>query len=258
MKRILIISDTHCGHMSGLTPPGFQLPADSATRVRQHMAEFERRTWDWFAESVARVGKIDALVWNGDILDGKGERSGGTELIMSDRLEQIEMAERIVKLIGAPRVELIYGTPYHVGRDEDWEAVLAERLGCHIGSHEWLDAEGVVIDFKHKVSGSVIPHGRHTAPSRARLWNLLWADRELQPRADIVVRSHAHTFGYSGDARGLAIVTPGLQGWTKYGGRQCEGTVDYGFLTIDCEEGAYQWKPWLMDMRFSAATARTL
>ncbi|MFV0422206.1 hypothetical protein [Oleidesulfovibrio sp.] len=26
MKRIVILSDLHCGHLAGLTPPGWQLP----------------------------------------------------------------------------------------------------------------------------------------------------------------------------------------------------------------------------------------
>lgn len=258
MKRILVISDTHCGHMSGLTPPGYQLPLDSDNPLRRRFADFERRTWEWFVAEMEKCRPFDALVWNGDILDGKGERSGGNELIMSDRLDQIGMAEKILDTIDAPSTHLIYGTPYHVGRDEDWEAVLAEKMDLHIGSHEWIEAEGVTIDFKHKVNTSVMPYGRHTAPSRSRLWNQIWAERKMQPKADIIIRSHAHYYDFSGDARGLAIVTPGLQGWTKYGSRECEGTVDYGFLTIDCEEGHYSWRPHLMDMEFSAAKAHLL
>ena len=258
MKRLLVISDTHCGHMSGLTPPGYQLPLDAASALRRRLADFERRTWDWFIRAIDKARPFDALVWNGDMLDGKGERSGGTELIMADRLDQIGMAEAILDAIGAPSVDLIYGTPYHVGRDEDWEAVLAEKRELHIGSHEWVEAEGVTLDFKHKVGSSVIPHGRRTAPERSRLWNQIWAERGLQPKADIVVRSHVHYYGFSGDARGLVMTTPGLQGWTKYGSRECEGTVDYGFVTIDCENGRYEWTPHLLDMEFAAASARVL
>lgn len=253
MKRILVISDTHCGHMAGLTPPGWQLPSDAASLVRSKFADWERRTWDWFADAIDRARPFDALVWNGDILDGKGERSGGTELIMSDRLDQIAIARAIFDHIAPPRARFVYGTPYHVGREEDWERVLADELDVHIGSHDWIEAEGVTIDCKHKASGSVIPHGRHTGPSRARLWNQLWSEREMQPKSQIIVRSHVHYYDFSGDARGVAITTPALQGWTKYGGKECEGTVDYGFVTIDCEGGEYSWKPHLMDLRWSAS-----
>ena len=127
---------------------------------------------------------------------------------------------------------------------------------CHVGNHEWFDAEGVIVDCRHQVSGSSIPHGRYTALARHVLWNGLWAEREMQPRADIIVRSHRHFYAYCGDFERLAISTPSLQLYTKYGSNIVEGTNDLGLIQIDAEGGKYQWMAHLMKAVF--AQARTL
>lgn len=254
MRRILILADPHCGHMGGLTPPGFQFHPEDEDQVRAKFALLQRAIWDWYSATVARLQPIDTLIVNGDSIDGKGDRSGGTEQITTDRRQQVRMAAAAIGEARARRVYLIRGTPYHTGKEEDWEDVLAGEVGAaHIGDHDWFEFGGVTLDCKHKISSSIIPHGRYTALSRDALWNALWAERKLQPRAGIVIRSHVHYFVYCGDRDKLAITTPCLQGWSKFGVRQCSGTVDLGLIYIDIgEDGGFSWKPELMDLQFMA------
>jgi hypothetical protein len=81
----------------------------------------------------------------------------------------------------------------------------------------------------------------------------MWAERDLQPKAGIVIRSHVHYFGYCGDARAMMLTTPALQGFGgKYGSRQCSGTIDVGFISLECCEGEYSWQAHIMDMRCAA------
>jgi hypothetical protein len=204
---------------------------------------------------MAALQPIDTLIVNGDAIDGKGERSGATELLTADRRTQVEIAARAIKQAKASKTYIIKGTPYHAGKEEDWEEVLGCKVGAaHVGAHEWIGAEGVTLDCKHKVSGSIIPHGRFTGPARAALWNALWAEREMQPRANIIVRSHVHYHTYCGTPDYLIITTPALQVWTKFGSLECEGTNDIGMIQIDLlGEGKYSWKSHLLDMRFAKA-----
>jgi hypothetical protein len=253
--RLVAISDLHCGHRAGLTPPGAGYKREAFDETERHFAALQSATWDWYAETLADLQPIDTLVVNGDAIDGKGERSGGTEQFQADRHKQVELAARCIQEAKARKIYVIRGTPYHTGREEDFEDVLAQEVdAAHIGTHDWIDCEGVIFDFKHKVSTSSIPHGRHTGPARAALWNALWAERGLQPRAQVIIRSHAHYFDYSGDARQLVMVTPALQGFgSKYGAAECEGTVDVGLIHFDCEGGMYSWQPHLMDLAAEAA-----
>jgi hypothetical protein len=254
--RIVVISDLHTGSRSGLTPPDWQYCNETEDPVQAKYGDFQRQTWGWYCNTMAALQPIDRLVVNGDALDGKGEKQGGTDQLTTDRRVQVAMADRVIEEAHAKRVAIIKGTPYHTGRDEDWEEVLAEKVGAdRCGAHEWFDAHGWTLDFKHKIASSSVPHGRHTALARARLWNLLWAERQLQPKAHILVRSHAHTYVFDGGAKWLAMITPGLQGLTKYGGLEMEGTIDYGLISIDVTPRGWIWQAYLADLFFAAAKA---
>lgn len=239
MKKILVISDLHCGHMVGLTPPDWWRPE------RTYEGKVQRALWGAYVDMLKDVGRVDCLVVNGDAIDGRGKKSGGTEQIEPDRLEQVSMAEHCIRAAKTKQVRLTYGTGYHVSEDgEDIESVLAKNIGAaDIGSHTWLDAEGVVIDCRHHCGSSGIPHGRGTAAARERLWNVLWSDKGQCPRARVIVRSHVHYHSFVGGADWVAMTTPALQGLgSKYGARRCSGTVDFGMILIHCEKGNYSWQ----------------
>jgi hypothetical protein len=147
---MVVISDKHHGNIGGLTPPGW----DAVTPVENpaHLAEFHRMRraiWDWFAERVAELGRVDIVIDNGDLIDGKGKRSGGTEILWPDRQDQVDMAVDFHRSVfpGAERF-LSFGTPYHTGEEEDWERQVAKDLGCQIGSEDTVNVRGLLVNFK--------------------------------------------------------------------------------------------------------------
>jgi len=250
MKRTVVWSDLHCGHRAGLTPPGWQYQTDSSDAELAKFAEQQRLTWDFVKKRIDGIKPVDVLIVNGDLIDGKGDKSGGTEQIVSDRSKQAAMAAECIEMVGAKSIVITYGTPYHSGASEDFENEVASAVNAEkIGGHEWIDVNGLVFDCKHKIASSSIPHGRFTASARDVLWNFLWQIEEGQPRGNIFIRSHVHYFTYAGTNRYLAITTPALQGWgSKYGARACSGIVNFGFLQFDVE-GAdnYTWKAHILN-----------
>ena len=251
-KRLLILSDMHCGHLVGLTHPGDNPRYDD---VRKDGTEYRDFLWKWFEKEVKLLGKIDVLVHNGDAIDGKGDKSGGTEQICMDRNEQAAMAANVLSRIRTKDVRLTYGTGYHTGSLEDYEDVVSNILGCPRPSATLdLELNGVVFNFKHKAGGSQIPHGRLTAQLRDKLWNNIWAMRGEFPESNIQVRSHNHYFMYGGDADFLVVATPALQGYgSKYGTRIMSGTVDYGFMHFDItDKGDVTWAPHILRMPYQA------
>jgi len=235
-KTVCIISDLHCGHKVGLCPPS-HFPSS-----KKPEGVIARRLWNEFEKIVPRG--CDILIVNGDAIDGKGERSGGCEQITTDRDEQADMAAEVIRYVGAEAVVVIAGTPYHTGQDEDWEKGIAKDVGAiKFGSHETIRVEGVDFDVKHFVPGSQVPHGRHTAIARDRLWEGLWAEYEERRRADVIVRSHVHYHSFCGGPGWLALTTPALQGLgSKYGSRKCMGIVDFGLTVFECNKGEYKWE----------------
>ena len=240
-KRGLVVSDFHCGHKVGFTPPKY----DFEMERNKNLYKMRRTIWDWTYKQSKKYGPYDFMIVNGDCIDGKGARSGGTELLEVDRNVQCQMAIDSIKKFDVPRVFLSYGTPYHVGVEEDYEDIIAQRVGAEkIGGEDNLDVNGCIINYRHFISRSSIPHGRHTAIAREKLWNSLWAMRGEYPLANIILRSHVHYHVYSGGPGWVAIVTPALQNYgSKYGSRIVTGEVDIGFITLEItSKEDFQWQ----------------
>ena len=107
-KRVVACGDMHCGHRAGLTPAKYQ------SKVRgQGYFNLQRECNDFYCDEIERLKPIDILIHNGDAIDGKGRRSGGTELIHPDRGIQVEMAVENIIRADPQNVVLTYGTPYH-------------------------------------------------------------------------------------------------------------------------------------------------
>jgi len=209
----------------------------------------QQQMWNWYAETVQKYKPIDYLFALGDLVDGKGTRSGGTELRTSDGNEQAEMAVKALEIIEAKKTMITYGTPYHTGQDQDQEDVVASLLPGHveISGHAFVAVNGLIFDLKHFINGSSIPHGRWTPLAKSKLWNIVWnSEHELQPNSDIILRGHVHYSIEMADSdQWRAMTLPALMGYgSKYGVRKCSGTVHIGFMIFDVyENGAYICKP---------------
>lgn len=249
-KRGIVWGDPHCAHLAGLTPPAWQTKEVKGSRTKRNKwFPLQREMWYEHDAMLKRHGPFDFAIFGGDGIDGKGAKSGGTELITADREEQVDMAVACCDHVrqyakkGFAWVG-INGTAYHGGAEEDWENLIAERAGFKkMGAHEWVEVNGCILDIKHYCGSSSIPHGRHTAVAKERLWNLLWAERELQPKSNVILRFHVHYHNYCGGPGWVAMTCPALQAaGTKYGARRCSGTVDWGVVIVEIDtNGDFDW-----------------
>jgi len=238
MKHCIILSDLHCGHRVGLTHPKwhFTPPKEAPHQIIKQYQQ-EKILWNWFAQEIKKCSKFDWALWNGDLIDGKGERSQGVELITASRDEQSEMAIEVVKTINADRNDFIYGTPYHTSNSgEDWEYQIAKEFSSGIQAEGHFDIEGLIVVAKHYIGNSSSPVSGATAIKSAMVKQLLWSEVGQQPRANLIIRSHIHRcISVSEPQRNQAgWVTPALQGLgSRYGARQCDGVpVTFGFLEL--------------------------
>jgi hypothetical protein len=175
-----------------------------------------------------------------------------------DRDAQVGIAEAVLKTFRTKEFRLTYGTPYHTGEAEDWEKVLADRLGAKIETEIHADVNGLICCIKHHISNSSSPVSAATALKGAQLRQMLWSAHEQQPLANLIIRSHIH--------RCVAVLDPALnfQCWTtpalqglggRFGTRQCDGLpVHFGFLEIDVSN-QHDWcvTPHILPGRFQAA-----
>ena len=246
---MVVAADPHCGHIAGLTPPDWHYNFETHHPRTQAIYEQQKAMWDWYTRRLDTLRPIDIMVCNGDLVDGKGKRSGGTEQRTLDGNEQAAMAAECINYAEAPRVLILYGTPYHAGTEEDMEDIVVPLIKgkCDIKGHAFVDINGLIFDIKHFVGASSIPHGRWTALAKSKLWNTVWNnEHELQPKSDILIRAHVHYHVQmtQGDSW-RAMTCPALQGFgAKFGIRICEGIINVGFLVFDIDEkGDYTWWP---------------
>ena len=245
MQRVLIIADLHCGHRFGLTHPDFDARPDCDPGQKAYKRyRLRRHFWTWFITAIEALRPIDVLIVNGDLIDGKGGKSGGIEMLTTDRTEQTDMAAVTIDLINAPRVYITFGTPYHSGVNETWESEVARKIDhCNeIDTQLLINVNDVIFHCKHYVGRSDTPYGKYTALGREMTWASLKQHEGIFPRGSLItVRSHCHYLVQIVDGPDQeGIVTPALQLCTIYGGTTKSSIIHTGLVYYDVED-ARSW-----------------
>jgi len=255
MIKVFAGSDTHCGHDVGLTPPEWQYKLCGNAK-RDKRAKTQKALWKTYYNEINIRKPFDVAIWNADLIDGKGERSGGTEQITTDRNEQVKIAIRCIEEVNAPINLFTYGTGYHTGKEEDFEDQIVTHFKekgqiTDIEGHGFWKIGGYNFDVRHKFNRSSIPHGKATPLLREGLWSVLWKEQGLRDNVDILIRSHVHYYLQIDDPSlgHLAFVTPALQGFgSKYGARECSEVVHIGFIVFYLGE-KISWEKVLFNTR---------
>lgn len=239
-KKILVISDTHCGHLWGLTPPHYW------TEYNEKAFLFQKEAWTWFQNVISLNKPFDLCIGNGDLIDGRGEKSGGTELITSDRIIQASMAAEILNMTESKDIVISRGTDYHVGNQEQFEQRIFDLTGAReISDRLKLRISGTLIDVRHHVGGTTVPWSELTAP----LKELVLANLENNENVNVMIRSHVHRYTKAEiDTNQQVITTPGLQGLSRFGSKRCVGRVHFGIVIIEIDKNGVKIKPILSDL----------
>lgn len=232
MKKGLILGDLHAGHTSSLVLSGSKFrrrdcPKDPVTQMQDELEAI------FMAECVKKHKNPDFLITTGDLVDGKATRKGGVQLLTADRAEQVEIATQVLKALNPKKVYGVLGTPYHSGKEEDWEQLVAAEFDTQFKDALDLQIEDVIFHVQHKIGNSSIPHGVHTPIAKDRLIKAVNGLHKGTPQANVIVRGHVH--------RLAGAYGPGWEGFTcsalmadvdKYGTRECKSDVHFGFSDV--------------------------
>ncbi len=224
---VVVVSDLHCGSIYGMLPPKF-LTSDEKI-VGQNPGQ--QYLWKCWEDAISRVRNlpVQAIVLNGDAIDGSQRAQRGTELSLPMLEDQTTAAEATLRplldaLPGVPSYA-VQGTEYHDAKAGREVEVLARALRCQpyngLGSGRYcrevldLEIDGVVLNFAHGISvaGGLY---RATPPDREGVWSALAGKEGRAPKSDVVVRSHVHNFIHVEHANKHIVITPCWQLQTRY------------------------------------------
>lgn len=217
--RIIFLEDTHCGHHGGYVPKCY----------RQEAYPLQEEYSGWVDEIINKFKPYDVLFSVGDMVEGKGSKSEGVELLTSDMSMQKKYAVELIESVGAPKIYMVSGTPYHVGRGENWEKEIAVGVNAMAFEPELMvDVNGKMFDLKHHNASSSVPHSTTSGILKQGMWLKL---KEYD--FDVVVRAHNHKFGYVYDGKKHYLMLPGLQYNSRFGKEIITRDVDYGIVIMD-------------------------
>lgn len=233
MKTLVIISDTHCGSIYGLTPPEYQ------SKNSPHHQSLQKEAWRAYRSLTMRWADPDVLLVNGDLIEGRQERQGGAELLTNDRNIQCDMAMRAISSWNAKDILISYGTAYHVGDEaEDFEYTIAKQLKARIEGRLFFELEGLTFDVRHKVGHSSVMTGRANGLLREIMWNLIKEADGNWHKTDVIIRSHTHYHIWVESNKKIAFTTPALQlSRGRYGSRELSGTTHWGAIRLTIHNG---------------------
>ncbi len=189
MNKIMIVSDFHCGSHYGLLHP-------------RHWSDVTpepvKWLWDKYLETMKIFGKMDLLILNGDLIDGRQSRAESTGLYTANLGEQVEQAiECIEPFAGkAARIIRTTGTSYHEGYHSAMNA-LDKHFGIdpvdtnRLIMRDIMLDENLVLNVKHQPDGGFAIY-RGTVMDREIIWRTISETVHYQPRAHILIRSHLH------------------------------------------------------------------
>lgn len=223
VETILVVSDLHVGSVYGLMPPTFRSTSGCSVSANPGQVYLWER-WNEFLSLVPK--RVDAVVFNGDLIDGAQPRQRGTELCFPTLSDQVDAClDVIAPLLSKSKKHIVVaGTEYHDGRAAEELESLAARIGAienptGFGRRTFeavdIDVGGVVINFSHGIS---VASGlyRATPADREGVWSALAGKDGKALRADVVVRAHAHIFVHVEHASKHIVINPCWQLQTRY------------------------------------------
>jgi hypothetical protein len=224
--RLGILSDLHALSRYALVPPRFRVKGGGPS------SRFQGYLWDCWRDFCRRCPELDALVLNGDIIEGESPSPrDAKDALHEDPLMQVDAALEILEplRLKTKHIWLVRGTPYHEGKF--FETI--ERLGSELKTRKWSDDPprysgfvlerdfyGVKVRATHHMTVGAIYRG--TLADRTALFATAAEALGKSSHFDVEVRSHVH-MKYLGKSHGRwVVITPAFKLITPYAIKRME------------------------------------
>lgn len=229
---ILIVSDLHVGSKVAVAPDYIE------HRNNPQQRELLRK-WKEMCKH-----HYNYMIINGDVVDGTQPANQGQDCWTTDLDEQIEAAEKLVKMVDYDKLLVTYGTPYHTKENLNADKAFAKQIGAV--DHGWelsFKPEGQkdIFHLSHTVSASSSSWQYRTTPiAKELVASLLNEDALFKYRG--IIRSHAHYYCKVNFSHQFGLITPCWQGRTPYMIRKGLSLVPkLGWIVLESDNTLKGW-----------------
>jgi hypothetical protein len=233
MIRVLILSDLHVGSPVGLCLPEVTDNDYQMTYVSNSVQNF---LWDKWNVMRQKIGHVDILMLNGDLVEGENRKENGTGVISTNISAQAFISATLVKMIDADEIYVTNGSKYHTGQTSGDQIVCQMVDGTWLGDHQFIQLEDLVLHLRHKISYSSVPYSRCTGQRKEAM-----IMKSQGTNVDIYIRSHTHRFNFSGDSNDITINTPCWKGLDHFMNQGSQEMPDNGYVLLEIDGPNYKW-----------------
>jgi len=214
VNNLVVISDTHVGGRTAISPPNFRL--DGGGIVKPSKLQRVLHSWwdEFWGEFVPKATKGEpySVVHNGDCVDGIPHGSVSHMSAISDDQCNAAVALLAPVLKKAEALFVTRGTEAHVSKNGELEERVAKALGAvpdsegrHARWELWKTMGDRLIHFLHHVGTTGSAAHEASAVNAELVAEMVEAARWGDKSPDMCVRSHRH--------RSLELRLPGPRGW---------------------------------------------
>ncbi len=201
-KSLVVFSDMHVGSFYSICSEHPVLDGGGEIKPSPN----QRKLYQAWTECIDAIEtKPRALIINGEPIDGSNPRSLGESCWSTHFDDQMNDAEKLVRMIPYEELYLVRGSGYHVTREStSFEKIFAKQLGAKkytsvLGNETYTDFEatflvfGKHIHFTHHVGYSGWWQYR-TTPIARELVKMHFNHKQNGFHTDVLIRSHVHYY----------------------------------------------------------------
>lgn len=220
--------------MQGLLPRGYY---NAARDLSLSQSKSQAFLWDEWEMMCRNVGHVDAVICNGDMVEGLNRKGKGKDVQICDMKVQCDIANTALSMIDADRFIFTQGSGYHVDDNPSNDEAICDAMGGEwFGWFGDVTFEGVTFNLQHGCPFSEDPSNRFNSQQK-KVNNLALQGDE----ADVYIRSHTHFFAYSGSNKNLVVNTPCWKGMDGFVSTKSQQRPHNGYILFNVSGTDYSW-----------------
>lgn len=249
-KKILIIGDMHVGSNVALMPE--EVMTDKTEKENCQLIKaspVQQKILKKWYEMIDTEGKVDALVVNGDSVDGYNRKNNGIGCWTTDMDVQMKTARSLIKEVHYKKLYGTQGSLYHTNNNISVDKLIIDSLGGNFSNDLSLKADDIRMHFSHKVGVSGTTWQYRTTPiAKEMVMNEL--NQMDFERFQIIARNHAHYYCAVQFGKSLGLICPCWKGrdeFVRLIGLAFNPSI--GYVVLEINGSHYEWRHNLMHLK---------